>query len=107
MSNYTIYTIGDIDFVYTAFNGIALIFSSHGSNEWLRFAAYAAAIGLFYKSMKWVLAPTKNDVPIFSWIMGLLFYSIAVIKADVTLESVKTGEVRNIDDVPLFIASTG
>ncbi len=50
MSNYTIYTIGDIDFVYTAFNGIALIFSSHGSNEWLRFAAYAAAIGLFYKS---------------------------------------------------------
>jgi hypothetical protein len=36
--------------------------------------------------------------------MGLLFYSIAVIKADVTLESVKTGEVRNIDDVPLFIA---
>ncbi|VGG00631.1 conjugal transfer protein TraG N-terminal domain-containing protein [Klebsiella pneumoniae] len=107
MSNYTIYTIGDIDFVYTAFNGIALIFSSHGSNEWLRFAAYAAAIGLFYKSLRWVLAPTKNDVPIFSWIMGLLFYSIAVIKADVTLESVKTGEVRNIDDVPLFIASTG
>ncbi|MGS1802776.1 conjugal transfer protein TraG N-terminal domain-containing protein (plasmid) [Klebsiella pneumoniae] len=107
MSNYTIYTIGDIDFIYTAFNGIALIFSSHGSNEWLRFAAYAAAIGLFYKSMKWVLAPTKNDVPIFSWIMGLLFYSIAVIKADVTLESVKTGEVRNIDDVPVFIASTG
>ncbi len=38
---------------------------------------------------------------------GLLLYSIAVIKADVTLESVKTGEVRNIDDVPLFIASTG
>ncbi|MGS1802972.1 conjugal transfer protein TraG N-terminal domain-containing protein (plasmid) [Klebsiella pneumoniae] len=107
MSNFTIYTIGDIDFVYTAFNGIALIFSSHGSNEWLRFSAYAAAIGLFYKSMKWVLAPTKNDVPIFSWIMGLLFYSIAVIKADVTLESVKTGEVRNIDDVPVFIASTG
>ncbi|HBW4021922.1 TPA: conjugal transfer protein TraG [Klebsiella pneumoniae] len=107
MSNYTIYTIGDIDFVYTAFNGIALIFSTHGSNEWLRFAAYAAAIGLFYKSLRWVLAPTKNDVPIFSWIMGLLFYSIAVIKADVTLESVKTGEVRNIDDVPLFIASTG
>lgn len=107
MSNYTIYTIGDIDFVYTAFNGIALIFSTHGSNEWLRFAAYAAAIGLFYKSLRWVLAPTKNDVLIFSWIMGLLFYSIAVIKADVTLESVKTGEVRNIDDVPLFIASTG
>ena len=107
MSNFTIYTIGEVDFVYTAFNGIALIFSSHGSNEWLRFAAYAAAIGLFYKSLKWVLAPTKNDVPIFSWILGLLFYSIAVIKSDVTLESVKTGEIRNIDDVPLFIAATG
>ena len=107
MSNFTIYTIGEIDFVYTAFNGIALIFSSHGSNEWIKFAAYAAAIGLFYKSMKWVLAPNKTDVPIFSWILGLLFYSIAVIKADVTLESVKTGEVRNIDDVPLFIAASG
>ncbi|HHC5199452.1 TPA: conjugal transfer protein TraG N-terminal domain-containing protein [Klebsiella pneumoniae] len=107
MDNFTIYTISEIDFVYTAFNGIALIFSSHGSNEWIRFAAYAATIGLFYKSMKWVLAPNKTDVPIFSWIMGLLFYSIAVIKADVTLESVKTGEVRNIDDVPLFIAASG
>jgi hypothetical protein len=36
MSNFTIYTIGDIDFVYTAFNGIALIFSTtaqmNGSN---------------------------------------------------------------------------
>ncbi len=51
--------------------------------------------------------PTKNEVPIFCWIMGLLFYSIPVIKADVTLESVKTGEVRNMDNVPLFIASTG
>jgi conjugal transfer mating pair stabilization protein TraG len=59
MSNFTIYTIGDIDFVYTAFNGIALIFSSHGSNEWIKFAAYAAAIGLFYKSMKWVLPRIK------------------------------------------------
>lgn len=51
--------------------------------------------------------PHKNEVPIFCWIMGLLFYSIPVIKADVTLESVKTGEVRNMDNVPLFIASTG
>jgi conjugal transfer mating pair stabilization protein TraG len=107
MSNFTIYTTGEIDFVYTAFNGIALIFSSRGSSEWIRFAAYAAAIGLFYKSLRWVLAPNKTDVPIFSWFLGLLFYSIAVIKADVTLESVKTGEIRNIDDVPLFIASTG
>ena len=60
MSNFTIYTIGDIDFVYTSFNGIALIFSTHSSNEWLIFAAYAAAIGLFYKSLRWVLAPQKT-----------------------------------------------
>lgn len=60
MSNYTIYTIGDIDFVYTAFNGIALIFSTHGSNEWLRFAAYAAAIGLFINPCGGFLPPQKT-----------------------------------------------
>lgn len=59
MSNYTIYTIGDIDFVYTAFNGIALIFHSR-INEWLRFAAYAAAIGLFINPCGGFLPPQKT-----------------------------------------------
>lgn len=60
MSNFTIYTIGDIDFVYKAINGIALIFSSHGSNEWLRLASYAATIGLFYNPCGGSLPPHKT-----------------------------------------------
>ncbi len=89
MSNFTIYTISDIDFVYTAFTDRADYFHSR-INEWLRFAEYAAEIGLFINPCGGSL-PHKNEVPIFCWIMGLLFYSIPVIKADVTLESVKTG----------------
>ena len=61
MSNFTIYTISDIDFVYTALR-IGADYFHHGSNKWLRFVEYAAAID-FYKSLRWVL-PHKNEVPI-------------------------------------------
>ncbi len=59
MSNYTIYTIGDIDFVYTAFNGIALIFPlmvPMNGSDLLHMQQQLA----FYKSLRWVLAPTKT-----------------------------------------------
>lgn len=59
MSNYTIYTIGDIDFVYTAFNGIALIFSTHGSMNGSDLLHMQQQLN-FYKSLRWVLAPTKT-----------------------------------------------
>lgn len=84
--NYNIYAIGNIEFVYAACNGITLMFSSQGSNEWLRFAAYAATISIFYKTLKWVLTPTKNDIP---------------------SDSILNEEIRTMNDVPVVIAATG
>jgi conjugal transfer mating pair stabilization protein TraG len=79
MSNFTIYTIGDIDFVYTAFNGIALIFSTtaqmNGSNLLNMLQQLDFSINQCVGT-----CPTKTDVPIFCWIMGLLFYSIPSLK---------------------------
>ncbi|SUY92898.1 TraG-like protein, N-terminal region [Buttiauxella agrestis] len=105
--DYNIYTLGDIDFVWSAFNGIALIFSQHtGVREFMTTAAVLAAVNLFYKSWLWVLNPLKNEVPIFSWLLGLVLFSIAITRVDVTIESVKTGEVRAVDGVPIFIAAS-
>lgn len=34
-------------------------------------------------------------------------FSMAIVRVDVTIESVKSGEVRNVDGIPVFIAAMG
>lgn len=105
--DFNIYTLGDIDFVWSAFNGIALIFSQYkGVREFMTTAACLAAAHLIYKTIVWIQNPLKNELPVFNFIMGLIIFSMAITRVDVTLESVKTGEVRAVDDVPIFIAAT-
>lgn len=103
--DFNVYTLGDIDFVYSAFNGIALIFSQYqGSKEFMTTAAILAGLSLFWMCYQWLLSPTKNTIPVFHWILGLMIFGGFMTRVDVTLESVKTGEMRNIDGVPIFIA---
>ena len=105
--DYNIYTLGDIDFVWSAFNGIALIFSKYtGVKEFMTTAAVLAGVNLFYKTWLWVLNPIKTELPVFSWFLGLILFMMATVRVDVTIESVKSGEVRNVDDIPIFIAAT-
>ncbi|NRN29022.1 conjugal transfer protein TraG N-terminal domain-containing protein [Photorhabdus heterorhabditis] len=105
--DFNIYTLGDIDFVWSAFNGIALIFSKYrGVREFMTTAAVLAGLHLFYKSYLWLLNPLKNEIPVFNFILGLIVFSIAVMRVDVTIESVKSGEVRAVNDVPILIAAT-
>ncbi len=60
--DYNIYTLGDIDFVWSAFTGIALIFSQYtGVKEFLTTAAVVAGVSLFYKTWLWLQAPTKMN----------------------------------------------
>lgn len=69
--DYNIYTTGDIDFVWSAFTGIALIFSQYtGVKEFLTTAAVVAGVSLFYKTWLWLQAPTKNELP-FSLVFGV------------------------------------
>ncbi|MBA2805659.1 conjugal transfer protein TraG N-terminal domain-containing protein [Enterobacter hormaechei] len=104
--DYNIYTLGDIDFVWSAFTGIALIFSQYtGVKEFLTTAAVVAGVSLFYKTWLWLQAPTKNELPFFSWFLGFILFMMAMVRVDVTIESVKSGEVRNVDGIPIFIAA--
>ncbi|MGV7963829.1 conjugal transfer protein TraG N-terminal domain-containing protein [Photorhabdus tasmaniensis] len=104
--DYNIYTLGDIEFVWSAFTGIALIFSKYtGVKTFLTTAAVFAAGALFYKTWLWLLNPTKNEFPLYSWFLGLVLFMMAMVRVDVTIESVKSGEVRNVDGIPIFIAA--
>lgn len=106
--DYNIYTLGDIDFVWSAFTGIALIFSQYtGVKEFLTTAAVVAGVSLFYKTWLWLQAPTKNELPFFSWFLGLILFMMAMVRVDVTIESVKSGEVRNVDGIPIFYCCDG
>ena len=106
--DYNIYTVGDIEFVWSALNGIALIFSQYtGVKAFLTTAAVLAGASLFYKTWLWLLNPTKAEVPIFSWILGLILFSMAIVRVDVTIASVKYREVRKVDSNPVYIAAMG
>jgi conjugal transfer mating pair stabilization protein TraG len=106
--DYNIYTVGDIEFVWSALNGIALIFSQYtGVKAFLTTAAVLAGASLFYKTWLWLLNPTKSrgaDIFMDSWADS---FSMAIVRVDVTIESVKSGEVRNVDGIPVFIAAMG
>lgn len=46
----------------------------------------------------------QNELP-FSLVLGLILFMMAMVRVDVTIESVKSGEVRNVDGIPIFIAA--
>ena len=79
--DYNIYTVGDIEFVWSRpERGIALIFSQYaGVKAFLTTAAVLAGASLFYKTWLWLLNPTKAEMPIFSWILGLILFSMAIV----------------------------
>jgi len=105
--NYTIYSIGDTEFLFSVLNGIVRIFDTSVSG----FASYVA-IASFLVLLGGLMGRVFNDkaTPLKDWIFGLIFFFILAgpySKADVQIESVRTGQVWVVDDVPLFAALGG
>ncbi len=93
--DYNIYTLGDIDFVWSAFTGIALIFSQYtGVKEFLTTAAVVAGVSLFYKTWLWLQAPTKNELPFFSWFLGLILFMMAMVRVEPPRKSWRLNSLR-------------
>ena len=105
--DYTIYSIGETEFLFAILNGIVRIFDTTVSG----FASYIAIASLLML-LGGLLAKIFNDktTPIKDWIFGLIFFFILagpLSKVDVELIGVRDGSVYTVDDVPLFAALGG
>ncbi len=89
--DYNIYTLGDIDFVWSAFTGIALIFlAARCKRVPDHQPAVVAGVSLFYKTWLWLQADRKMNYRFSPGFWGSVLFMMAMVRVDVTIESVKS-----------------
>lgn len=102
MSEWNIYTVGSVDFIYNVFNAIAMMMNNGMYSDTFRVAALLGVIGIVISS-----AISGGKTLSFSQmavclVMYMIFFQIS---ARVNLEDVKTGEFRAVDNVPWGLAA--
>ena len=96
---YEILSIGDGEMLYSAFQGVAMIFGN-GSLEKIIKSGFIIVTVLI--SLRYL---TNQEFPLQHVLVGITVYSaLFVPTATVTIEDVYTGEVRTVANVPLGVA---
>ena len=98
--DFTIYSIGETIFLYEVLMGLRHMFD-FGFSQLHVLIGTAALISLMVLVVKGWIDPNSN--PILSWFIGLVMFMILcgpMSKVDVTIESVRTGEVYHVQDAP-------
>ncbi|PHM72216.1 conjugal transfer protein TraG N-terminal domain-containing protein [Xenorhabdus sp. KJ12.1] len=102
MSEWNIYTVGSVDFLYNVFNAIAMMLNNGTYSDTFRISALLGVIGI-------VIASAVSGGKTLSFgqmavcvVMYMLFFQVP---ARVNLEDSTTGEYRAVDNVPWGIAA--
>ncbi|EGT5675316.1 conjugal transfer protein TraG [Cronobacter dublinensis subsp. dublinensis] len=102
MSEWNVYTVGSVDFLYNVFNAIAMLFNHGTYSDTFRISALLGVIGI-------VIASAISGAKTLSFgqmavcvVMYMLFFQVS---ARVNLEDMTTGEYRAIDNVPWGLAA--
>lgn len=102
MSEWNIYTVGSVDFIYNVFNAIAMLMNNGTFSDTFRIAAALGVIGI-------VIASAISGGKTLSFgqmavciVMYMLFFQVS---ARTNIEDVTTGEFRAVDNVPWGLAA--
>lgn len=97
MSEWNIYTVGNVGFIYNIFNSIAMLMNNGTFSDTFRISAMFGVIGV-------VIACAISGGKVLSFgqmavcvVMYMLFFQVS---SRVNLEDVTTGEYRAVDNVP-------
>ncbi|RME59381.1 hypothetical protein D6779_04565 [Candidatus Parcubacteria bacterium] len=102
--DFTIYTLADPAFMEASLNGLA-IFTAGGN--FTAMVAVGMLIGVLLVYFKSIFKGAQN-LGVGEIFVAMLIYLIAFQPtARVAIESIRTGEVRIVDNVPLGVAATG
>ncbi|MBL1868752.1 conjugal transfer protein TraG, partial [Klebsiella pneumoniae] len=102
MSEWNIYTVGSVDFLYNVLNSIAMMLNNGTYSDTFRISALLGVIGI-------VIASAISGGKVLSFgqmavciVMYMLFFQVS---ARVNLEDLTTGEFRAVDNVPWGLAA--
>lgn len=102
MSEWNIYTVGSVDFLYNVLNSIAMMLNNGTYSDTFRISALLGVIGI-------VIASAVSGGKTLSFgqmavciVMYMLFFQVS---ARVNLEDLTTGEFRAVDNVPWGLAA--
>ena len=101
---FDIIVLGDVGSLADVFNALAMVFTS-GTMRGV--VAVGFLVGLIFAGWQ---AVASMDVgrPLWGLFAGFILYMVAFAPTTtITLESVRTGEVRQVANVPVGVAATG
>lgn len=102
--DYTIYTLADPAFLEASLNGLAIFTAGGNFTAMIAVGLLLGVLLVYFKS----LFKGAQDIGIGEIFISILLYLIAFQPtARVLIESIKTGDVRVVDNVPLGVAATG
>ncbi|MCW7549975.1 conjugal transfer protein TraG N-terminal domain-containing protein [Photorhabdus sp. APURE] len=103
MTEWNVYTVGSMQFIYSIFNAVAMLMNSGTFSDMFRIAALLGVIGV-------VIASAVSSGKTLSFqhmavciVMYLLFFQVS---AHVNIEDVTTGKFRAVDNVPAGLAAS-
>lgn len=98
--DFTIYSIGDTAFLYEVVMGLRRMFDFGFSSLHILIGT-TALLSLMVLIVKSWINPNSN--PVLSWFIGLCIFMILcgpMSKVDITIESIRTGDVYYVNDAP-------
>lgn len=102
--SWNVYVNGDLNTIYSAYNGVAMLFNNDNS-VMKTTAATVALLALLWSAYKKIV-DTKES-PVVSFFLAMVLFLCVTSTDSVTLESTRTDQVMTVDNVPLLVAVTG
>ncbi|MGO3785884.1 MAG: conjugal transfer protein TraG N-terminal domain-containing protein, partial [Pseudoalteromonas prydzensis] len=102
--DFTIYSIGETAFLYEIIMGLRRMFDYGFSSLHILIGSVAGMSLLTLIVKSWI---NPNSNPVLSWFIGMIMFMILCgpgSKVDVTIESIRTGQVYYVSDAPGIVA---
>ncbi|WP_272570331.1 conjugal transfer protein TraG N-terminal domain-containing protein [Providencia sp. PROV255] len=103
MTEWNVYTVGDIEFMHNVFNAIAMLMNSGMFSDLFRIAALLGVIGIVISSAISAGKTISFQNMAVCIVMYMVFFQVS---ARVNIEDVTSGRFRAVDNVPAGLAAS-
>lgn len=103
MTEWNIYTVGDIEFMHNVFNAVAMLMNSGMFSDLFRIGALLGVIGIVISSAISAGKTISFQNMAVCIVMYMLFFQVS---ARVNIEDVTSGRFRAVDNVPAGLAAS-
>ncbi|MEI9697906.1 MULTISPECIES: conjugal transfer protein TraG N-terminal domain-containing protein [Morganellaceae] len=103
MTEWNIYTVGDIEFMYNVFNAVAMLMNSGMFSDLFRIGALLGVIGIVISSAISAGKTISFQNMAVCIVMYMVFFQVS---ARVNIEDVTSGRFRAVDNVPAGLAAS-